>query len=321
MYPRDTVMSAKGGTPDNDPIIADARPDNWVDIYAPAAIKPYFKLARLDRPIGTWLLYWPCAWGAALGGQPWPDIMHLILFGVGAIVMRGAGCTFNDIVDRDIDAKVARTASRPLAAGTLSTKGAVVFLILQCLAGAVILFQFNLLTILLGIAALIPVAIYPFMKRITWWPQFFLGIAFNWGALVGTTASLDHLPLTALVLYLAGIAWTVGYDTIYAHQDIEDDALIGVKSTARLFGANTRAALCVLYGISIILLGITGVLAGFGIAYFLALGAVIAHVTWQIIAFRYGDGAHSLFLFKSNRTTGALVFLSLVLARLIDPIS
>jgi len=314
-------MSDKGGISDHDPIIADARPDNWVDIYAPLALKPYFKLARLDRPIGTWLLYWPCAWGAALGGQPWPDIRHLILFGMGAIVMRGAGCTFNDIVDRDIDAKVARTAQRPLAAGTVSLTGAVAFLILQCLIGAVILFQFNLLTILLGIGALIPVAIYPFMKRITWWPQLFLGIAFNWGALVGSTASLDQLPLAAIMLYLAGIAWTIGYDTIYAHQDIEDDALIGVKSTARLFGAHTRAALYLLYGLSIILLGCTGMLVGFGMAYFLTLGAVVAHMTWQIIAFRYGDGAHSLYLFKSNRTTGALVFVSLVLARLIDPIS
>ena len=313
-------MSANGGIPNDDPIIADAQPDNWVDLYAPAALKPYFKLARLDRPIGTWLLYWPCAWGAALGGHPWPNFGHLILFGIGAIAMRGAGCTFNDIVDRDIDVKVARTASRPLAAGTVSLKGALAFLILQCLIGALVLFQFNLLTILWGIGALIPVAVYPFMKRITWWPQFFLGIAFNWGALVGTTASLDHLPLSAVLLYLAGIAWTVGYDTIYAHQDIEDDALIGVKSTARLFGTQTRAALAALYGISILLLGSAGVLAGFGLAYFLTLGAVMAHMTWQILAFRYGDSAHSLYLFKSNRTTGALVFLSLVLAQLSSPL-
>jgi 4-hydroxybenzoate polyprenyltransferase len=313
-------MTPNTEIPDADRVIADARPDNWVDLYAPIALKPFFKLARLDRPIGTWLLYWPCAWGAALGGHPWPNIAHLILFGLGAIVMRGAGCTFNDIVDRDIDVKVARTASRPLAAGTVSLKGALAFLILQCLIGAVILFQFNLLTILFGIAALIPVAIYPFMKRITWWPQFFLGIAFNWGALVGTTASLDQLPPYAILFYLAGIAWTIGYDTIYAHQDIEDDALIGVKSTARLFGANTRAALAALYGLSILLLGCAGALAGFGMAYFLTLGAVMAHMTWQIIAFRYGDGTHSLYLFKSNRTTGALVFLSLLLARLADPL-
>jgi 4-hydroxybenzoate polyprenyltransferase len=311
-------MSANAGIPDGDPIIADARSDNWVDLYAPSALKPYFKLARLDRPIGTWLLFWPCAWGAALSGQPWPNGVQLILFAIGAIVMRGAGCTFNDIVDRDIDAKVARTAQRPLAAGTVSLTGALAFLILQGLIGALVLFQFNLLTILLGIAALIPVAIYPFMKRITWWPQLFLGIAFNWGALVGTTASLDHLPLSALLLYLAGIAWTIGYDTIYAHQDIEDDALIGVKSTARLFGPNTRAALVAFYGLSILLLGCAGVSAGFGMAYFLTLGAVMVHMTWQIIAFRFGDGAHSLYLFKSNRTTGALVFLSLLLAQLSD---
>jgi 4-hydroxybenzoate polyprenyltransferase len=296
--------------------IADAKQGNWVDTYAPLSWRPYLRLARLDRPIGAWLLFWPCAWGAAWAGSPWPDPRHLALFALGAFAMRGAGCTLNDIVDRDIDAKVARTALRPLASGAVTLRGAALFLMLQCLMGALVLFQFNTYTIVLGIASLLPVAIYPFMKRITWWPQLFLGIAFNWGALVGIAAVDGELSIQAFMLYGAGILWTIGYDTIYAHQDKEDDALIGVKSTARLFDQQTRPALAILYGATIIVLGTLGAHGAVGPAYWFGLCAVAAQLTWQIVAFRHENAALCLFIFKSNHLTGALIFLTLILGRI-----
>src|ERR1044072_6995156 len=237
-------MSEAGGR------VADST-GNWVDTLAPSWARPYLRLARADRPIGAWLLLVPCWWSAGLAaiaaGRPYPDPWHVALFFVGAFVMRGAGCTWNDILDRDLDAKVARTRSRPIPSGQVSVKAAAVFLVAQALAGLVILLQFNRFTILLGIASLGVVAIYPLMKRIIWWPQSILGLAFSWGALMGWAAVFSRLDAAALLLYAGSIAWVIGYDTIYAHQDREDDALVGVKSTARLFGTRTRLALICFY--------------------------------------------------------------------------
>ena len=224
--------------------VPDAQRGNWVDHYAPDWLKPYARLARWDRPIGFWLLFWPCGFALGLAAVANPsanfDWKALILMFVGAVLMRGAGCTFNDIVDRDIDDKVARTRLRPIPSGQVTTKQALAFLVLQALLGLVVLLQFNPMTVGLGVASLLLVAIYPFMKRITWWPQLFLGLAFSWGALVGWTSQTGSLDLPPLVLYLGCILWVIGYDTIYALQDVEDDALIGVKSTARLFGTRAR---------------------------------------------------------------------------------
>jgi 4-hydroxybenzoate polyprenyl transferase, proteobacterial len=224
--------------------VADAPPENWVDRYAPRWSRPYLRLSRADRPIGTWLLLLPCWWGLALGAAA-TDGVHLstlwiaIGCGIGAVLMRGAGCTWNDLTDRDFDAQVARTRSRPLPSGQVTPRAAVIWMCAQALIAFGILLTFPLPAILLGIASLSLVAIYPFAKRFTWWPQVFLGLAFNWGALLAWTAETGSPGWPALVLYLAGIAWTLFYDTIYAHQDTEDDALIGVKSTARLFGSDS----------------------------------------------------------------------------------
>ncbi|MEL6289955.1 MAG: 4-hydroxybenzoate octaprenyltransferase, partial [Pseudomonadota bacterium] len=255
--------------------IADAVPANWVDRFAPAFTRPYLRLARADRPIGTWLLLWPCLWASALAasaaGSPLPNLWHMALFAIGALVMRGAGCTFNDLVDRDIDAQVARTRSRPIPSGQVSARNAAVFMVALSLIGFVVLLQFNGPTIWLGIASLGIVAAYPFMKRVTNWPQFVLGLAFNWGALLGWTAVFGSLSAAPALLYLGGIAWTIGYDTIYAHQDREDDALIGVKSTARLFGDNTHRWLRRFLIVAVSLMGAAVVLALVGRVNILAL--------------------------------------------------
>src|SRR3979411_2828274 len=223
--------------------------DNWVDTYAPLWSRPSLRLSRLDRPIGSWLLLMPCWWSAALAAGIAHDANRLpaviVLFFIGAFVMRGAGCTWNDITDRDLDARVERTRSRPIPAGQVSVPQAFAFLVLQALIGLLVLLQFNRFAIMTGIASLVIVAVYPFMKRITWWPQVVLGLAFSWGALMGFAVILERIDLTALVLYAGSLAWVIGYDTIYAHQDAEDDALIGIKSTARLFGAATHRALVV----------------------------------------------------------------------------
>src|SRR5215469_8243169 len=234
--------------------------NNWVDRYAPHWARPYLRLARLDRPIGSWLLLLPCWWSAALAA----GIAHrldrlpldLALFFVGAFAMRGAGCTWNDIADRDLDARVERTRSRPIPAGQVSVPRAFAFLLAQALIGLVVLLQFNRFAIATGLASLVVVAIYPFMKRITWWPQIVLGLAFSWGALMGFAVTFAQIGVTALVLYAGAISWVIGYDTIYAHQDAEDDALIGVKSTARLFGAHTHQALILFYGLAVMLIGV-----------------------------------------------------------------
>ncbi|MCC0054854.1 MAG: 4-hydroxybenzoate octaprenyltransferase [Rhodobiaceae bacterium] len=290
----------------------DAPAGNLFDRYAPAALKPYGRLARWDRPIGWWLLLLPCWWSAALAaihaGRPFPDIWHLVLFLIGAIAMRGAGCTYNDIVDREIDAKVARTATRPLPSGAVTARQAAIFLALQAVAGLLVLLQFNAFAIATGIASLGAVAIYPLMKRITWWPQSVLGLAFSWGALMGWAAALGRLDAAPILLYAGGIAWTIGYDTIYAVQDKEDDALIGVKSTARLFGDKAPMWVSVFFVAATILFAGATWLAGGGIIAFAGLAAGAAHMVWQIRRFDPADGTTALRLFRSNRDYGLILF-------------
>src|SRR5947208_14382256 len=272
--------------------VADAT-GNWVDTRAPRWARPYLRLSRFDRPIGSWLLLMPCWWSAALAAAIAHDTSRLpltiILFFVGAFVMRGAGCTWNDITDRDLDARVERTRSRPLPAGQVSVTQAFAFLVLQALIGLAVLLQFNRFAIMTGIASLVIVAVYPFMKRITWWPQVVLGLAFSWGALMGFAVTLGRIDLTALALYAGSISWVIGYDTIYAHQDAEDDALIGVKSTARLFGAHTHQALIVFYGLAVMLIGIALASGDARWPAWFGLAAFAAHLAWQIKRLNISD--------------------------------
>ena len=238
--------------------VADAT-GNWVDGIAPSWTRPYLRLARLDRPIGSWLLLIPCWWSvglAAVHAGTQVNVWHLILFFLGAFAMRGAGCTWNDIVDRDLDAQVERTRSRPIPSGQVTIPAAGMFLVLQALVGLAVLLQFNSFTRYVGIASLAVVVIYPFMKRITYWPQIVLGLAFSWGALMGWPATFARLGLPAFLLYAGSIAWVIGYDTIYAHQDRDDDALIGIRSTALLFGPHTKLLLLLFYGCAVILLAL-----------------------------------------------------------------
>jgi 4-hydroxybenzoate polyprenyltransferase len=309
-------MQANPSNPVDTGEVADAVPRNWVDRSAPPWTRPYLRLARADRPIGSWLLFWPCAWSAALAavaaGFAYPDPLHIILFGIGAIAMRGAGCTYNDLVDRDIDAKVARTRSRPLPSGQVTAKQAAAFLALQLLVGLLVLLQFNAFTILLGFASVLPVLAYPFMKRITWWPQAMLGICFGWGALMGWAAALGRLDAAPIALYAASILWIIGYDTIYAHQDKEDDALVGVHSTARLFGPRTRPYLAGFYAGTVILLALSFWLAGVHNLGWLGLTLFALHLGWQAWALDPDDPDNCLRLFRSNRDAGAIVFAGLV---------
>jgi 4-hydroxybenzoate polyprenyltransferase len=290
--------------------------DNWVDTRAPLWSRPYLRLSRLDRPIGSWLLLLPCWWSAALAAGIARDIgllpLVLVLFLIGAFVMRGAGCTWNDITDRDLDAQVERTRSRPIPAGQVTVPRAAAFLVLQALVGLAVLLQFNRFAIMTGIASLVIVAVYPFMKRITYWPQIVLGLAFSWGALMGFAVTFGRIDATALVLYAGSIAWVIGYDTIYAHQDTEDDALIGIKSTALLFGARTRPALMVFYGLAVALIGIALALAGAGWMAWIGLAAFAVHLVSQIERLEIGDPALCLRIFKSNRNAGLLLFAGLL---------
>ncbi len=315
--------------------VADAPSGHWVYRALPRAVWPYAQLARWDRPIGWQLLLWPCWWAAAMAGvaaggdgpyaipvtaepvisawaAPFANPWHLMLFFIGAVAMRGSGCTYNDLVDHDIDGRVERTRSRPLPSGQVSRAQAKVFLVAQALAGFAVLIQFNLFSIALGIASLAIVAVYPFMKRITDWPQFTLGLAFSWGALMGWAAIFGRLDAPALLLYVGAIAWTIGYDTIYAHQDKEDDALVGVRSTARLFGERTKPALVALYGATLALLAVAFWLAGAGWPAFAGLGAAAIHMGWQIVVLDIDNGDQCLRLFKSNNVLGWLVFGGLV---------
>ncbi|SDS92728.1 4-hydroxybenzoate octaprenyltransferase [Bradyrhizobium canariense] len=289
---------------------------NWVDTRAPSWLRPYLRLARFDRPIGSWLLLMPCWWSAALAAGVAHSISQLpvvvALFFVGSFVMRGAGCTWNDITDRNLDALVERTRSRPIPAGQVSVAQAAAFLVVQALIGLVVLLQFNRFAVATGIASLVIVAIYPFMKRITWWPQIVLGLAFSWGALMGFAVTLGRIDAAALWLYAGSIAWVIGYDTIYAHQDAEDDALIGIKSTARLFGARTRPALVVFYGLAVVLIGIALSLAGAHWPAWIGLAAFAVHLVWQIWRLQISDPVLCLRVFKSNRDAGLLLFAALL---------
>jgi 4-hydroxybenzoate polyprenyltransferase len=278
----------------------------------PPAALPYARLMRADRPIGTWLLLFPCWWGIALATPGRPSAWLLALFALGAFVMRGAGCTYNDIVDRDFDGRVARTADRPIPSGAVSVRGALVFLAAQLLAGLAILLTFDATTIALGVASLILVFTYPLMKRVTWWPQFFLGLAFNWGALMGWSAVTGGLSAAPLLLYAGGIAWTLGYDTIYAHQDREDDALVGIKSSARRLGARTRVALAAFYGLAVLLFAATGFQAGLGWPFWIALAAAAAQLAWQAARLDIDQPADCLAKFRSNRFVGWLVLAGIV---------
>ena len=295
--------------------VADAT-GNWVDTHAPSWLRPYLRLSRLDRPIGSWLLLMPCWWSAGLSAgvahQLRPLPLTIALFFIGAFAMRGAGCTWNDITDRDLDARVERTRSRPIPAGQVSVTQAFVFLVLQALVGLAVLLQFNRFAIVAGIASLVIVAVYPFMKRITWWPQVVLGLAFSWGALMGFAVTFGRIDLVALALYAGSIAWVIGYDTIYAHRDTEDDALIGIKSTARLFGARTAPALAVFYAAAVLLIGVALALAGVGYPAWIGLAAFAVHLVWQISRLEISNPALCLRLFKSNRDAGLLLFAGLL---------
>jgi 4-hydroxybenzoate polyprenyltransferase len=289
---------------------------NWVDTRAPLWARPYLRLSRFDRPIGWWLLLLPCWWSAALASGVAGELHGLgaviVLFFIGAVVMRGAGCTWNDITDRDLDARVERTRSRPIPSGQVSVAQAAMFLVAQALVGLAVLVLFNRFAILVGIASLAIVAVYPFMKRVTYWPQLTLGLAFSWGALMGFAVILGRIDATALVLYAGSISWVIGYDTIYAHQDADDDILVGIKSTALLFGDRTQQALTLFFSLAVVLIGVALVLAGARWWAWLGLAAFAAHLVWQVRTLDIKDPALCLRLFKSNRDAGLLLFFGLL---------
>ncbi len=318
---------AVSGAGDHKP--ADAVTGNWVDRRAPRMLRPYLRLTRFDRPIGAWLLLWPCWWSLALAaphrppalpGGVWPDAfpdpLLLLLFLLGAFIMRGAGCSYNDILDRDIDARVERTKGRPIPSGQVSVTGAAAWMVLQALLGLGILLTFNRFAIWLGVASLLIVAVYPLMKRVTHWPQFVLGLAFNWGALLGWAATTGGLAAAPLVLYVGGIAWTLGYDTIYAHQDRVDDSPIGVKSTALRLGARTKPFLWAFFAATILAIAVAGRLAGAGPLLYAGLAAAAGHAIWQITTLDIDDPADCLAKFKSNHPFGLIVFLAILAGNL-----
>ncbi|MBB5571660.1 MULTISPECIES: 4-hydroxybenzoate octaprenyltransferase [Rhizobium] len=304
--------------------VADASSGNWVYRVLPPALWPYAQLARWDRPIGWELLMWPCFWSATLAanaalaaGKASPGfllIYHLFLYFVGAVAMRGAGCAYNDLVDHEIDMEVARTRSRPLPSGRVTRWQAKVFIALQALVGLLVLLQFNWFSVVLGVLSLAIVALYPFAKRFTDWPQFFLGLAFSWGALMGWAGLFGSLSLAPIVLYAAAILWTIGYDTIYAHQDKEDDELIGVRSTARLFGDKTRLWLVGLYGTALLLLLLSFALAGAGWLSYIGLLVAGGMFAYQIAVLDINDGQQCLILFRSNGKVGLIIFAGLFLS-------
>ena len=306
--------------------VADAVAGNWVDRRAPAWARPYLRLSRADRPVGTWLLLIPCLWGLALaalasGGFRPGDAWIAAGCALGAALMRGAGCTWNDLTDRDFDAAVARTRSRPLPSGQVTPRGAAAWMVAQALIACAILLSFPAPAILLGVLSLVPVAVYPFAKRFTWWPQVFLGVAFNWGVLLAWAAHAGGLGAPPLLLYGAGIAWTLFYDTIYAHQDRDDDALIGVHSTARLFGRATGRWLAGFGGTAVALAGLAVAAAGAaGPGLWLALGGVVAfglHLVWQLRRLDIDDPDGCLALFRANRDAGLLLAAALALAAML----
>jgi 4-hydroxybenzoate polyprenyltransferase len=295
----------------------DLAPDGWIDRRMPAWTRPYFKLARLDRPTGIWLLLLPCWWAIALAAPTAVDgIGMTVLFSIGAVVMRGAGCTVNDVIDRNIDAQVERTRGRPLPSGQVGLFGALVFLAILLALGLGVLVQLNKLTIILGVASLVLVGLYPLMKRWTWWPQAFLGLTFNWGAIMGWTAVTGHIGLAAILLYAAGFCWTLVYDTIYAHQDSKDDEAAGVKSTARRFAGFSKIWLV---GFALAMLGLielAGDVAGLGAIFQYMLIPIAAHLAWLVLFWDVDDPRDCLRRFKASRWTGLLVVLAFVLGRI-----
>ena len=310
--------------------LPDATQDNWVDRHAPQKLKPWLKLGRFDRPIGTWLLLVPGWQGIVLAlletgrGFGWYEAWLIIGFAIGAALMRGAGCAVNDIVDRDFDAQVARTASRPIPSGQIKPKQAAAFVIGVCLISLCILLTMNLMAVLLGFLSLFLVAAYPFMKRITWWPQAWLGLTFNWGALLGFAAASFAAPLAfagylspaVIALYAGGLFWTLGYDTIYALQDIEDDVMAGVKSSARRLGGKVKQGVGLFYVLATIMAGIAGYLADLGSLFWVGLVAYGAHLAWQVWRLKPEDGQLSLRLFKSNREAGLILLAAIALSGL-----
>ena len=312
-------MTEEHAMPEGRPagVVADAVRGHWADTILPPWLRPYARLARWERPIGWWLLLWPCWWSLALAadanGRVWPNPWHLVLFLIGAVAMRGAGCTWNDLVDRDIDDKVARTRSRPIPSGQVTPKQARIFLLVQALVGLAVLLQFDRFSMVLGVSSLGIVAVYPFMKRFTDWPQAFLGLAFSWGALMGWAVTFHALAVAPVLLYVGSVLWTIGYDTIYAHQDKEDDAVVGVRSTARLFAENTGGWLTGLYAATVVLFALALVLAGAGPLAFAGLAAFAGHLAWQVRALDIDDPDLCLSLFRSNRNAGWLFFAGLVL--------
>jgi 4-hydroxybenzoate polyprenyltransferase len=292
---------------------------NWLDRYAPPGVRPYARLMRLDRPIGTWLLLLPGWWALAIPATPggWPNPLWIALFGIGAILMRGAGCVINDFFDRDFDARVARTADRPLASGAISARAALAFLALLLAVSFAILVQFNLFAIAIGALSLLLVFPYPLMKRITWWPQAWLGLTFNWGALLGWAVVRGDLDPAAFVLYAAGFFWTLGYDTIYAHQDKEDDALVGIKSTARLFGAKSRLWIAFFYIMTVALLAVTGWMEALAWPFWAGLGLGAAHLAWQALTIDFDDAKDCLAKFRANRDFGLIIFAAAIAGRLL----
>jgi 4-hydroxybenzoate polyprenyltransferase len=314
-HERHTHDSMSETTTSSSTPVADAVSGNWTDRYAPESWRPYLRLARMDRPVGTWLLLFPCWWSVALAqvddGQPYPNLWLLVLFAVGAFVMRGAGCAYNDYVDRDFDAKVERTASRPIPSGQIIPEEALIFVVVLSLIGFAVLMQFNWFTVILGAASLLLVAAYPFTKRYTYWPQLVLGLTFNWGALVGWTAVKGSLAWAPAMLYLGSVLWTVGYDTIYAHQDADDDAVLGLKSTALRFGDNTPAWVGGFYSGAVVLWTLAGFLAGAHLIFFLSVALVSLQLAWQVSTLNTRDPQNCLWRFRSNRDVGAALFLGL----------
>ncbi|MDA8232418.1 MAG: 4-hydroxybenzoate octaprenyltransferase [Magnetospirillum sp.] len=289
---------------------------NWIDRHVPTLIRPYLRLMRLDRPIGTWLLLFPCWWSVALASPGWPSPWLMTLFALGAVIMRGAGCTINDIADHEFDARVARTASRPIPSGAVSVRGAAIFLGAQLLVGLPILLALNRFAIQVGMASLLLVVPYPLMKRFTYWPQAWLGLTFNWGALLGWAAVRGDIQAPALMLYAAGLFWTLGYDTIYAHQDKEDDILVGVKSTALALGHLTRPWLWAFYGLTLALVAAAGRAAGLSWAFYAALGPAAAQLAWQAATVDIDDARDCLAKFRSNRWFGWALLAAVVAGRM-----
>jgi 4-hydroxybenzoate polyprenyltransferase len=296
------------------PGYTDIRRDDWIDRRLPPGWRPYARLARLDRPIGWWLLLLPCWWSLALASPGRPPILLFILFWIGAVVMRGAGCTLNDIVDRHLDAAVERTRVRPIPSGQVSVFQAFLFMAAQCLIGALVLLCLRRQAIELGLGVLVLVVAYPFMKRITFWPQLFLGLNFNWGALIAWATVTGHVAPAALALYVAGIAWTLGYDTIYAHQDKADDVAAGIKSTALLFAGASKLWIGGFYAVTVLGVTLALMLEGAHDAAYLAVMALALHFAWQVLAWRMDDQADSLAKFKSNRVAGLIVTAACLLA-------